>query len=467
MQKKGPKIFGSIRFCMFMKRVIYNIYRFTYTAKKWFSRRFTISGRVVLLCLAASAVVGLDTRQTMAYQAFTFLLAIVVIAMVSSLFFRCHLSAIRILPRFGTVGITLAYRIVVENRTGKPQSGLIIFENLEDPCPSFHEFVATPEPAGKKRNPFDRAFGYYRWLWLISKKQRAAARAVTMPPLQPNSETEVHIEIKPLRRGVVHLTGLTVARPDPFGFFNACVTVSLPQSFLVLPKRYDLPPVGLSGTRRYQSGGVALASTVGDSEEFISMRDYRPGDPLRKIHWKSWAKTGKPVVKEYQDEFFVRHALILDTFQKTEYSDILEEAVSIAASFACEIQTQESLLDLMFVGLEAYCFTSGRGLAHTDKMLEILASVVGCRDKTFEYLTPLVIGRASMLSGCICVFLRWDEERRKLIDYLKALGIPVLVLVVTDPEGRNDDYDPGKMPDKGKNFHLLKSGEIQEGLMTL
>ena len=57
------------------------------------------------------------------------------------------------------------------------------------------------------------------------------------------------------------------------------------------------------------------------------MRDYRPGDPLRRIHWKSWAKTGRPVVKEYQDEFFVRHGLILDTFQNTEKSEKIADIV--------------------------------------------------------------------------------------------------------------------------------------------
>jgi uncharacterized protein (DUF58 family) len=328
---------------------------------------------MVVLCLVISAVVGLDTKGTMAYQAFTFLLAILVIAMLSGLFYRLRLSVSRLMPRFGTAGVESEYRIKVHNKTDKIQTGLTLFEDFEDPCPSLEEFMQSPEPGEKRRNLFDRAVGYYRWLWLISIKRQAAAKAVALPDLQPNSVTEIYVEITPSNRGVIRLTGLTVARPDPFGLFNACMTVSLPQSFLVLPKRYNLPLIGLPGSRRYQSGGVALASSVGDSEEFISLREYRPGDPLRKIHWKSWAKTGKPIVKEYQDEFFVRHALILDTFQKTAHSQILEEAVSIAASFACEIQTQESLLDLMFVGPEAYCFTSGRGLAHKDKMLEILA----------------------------------------------------------------------------------------------
>jgi len=243
--------------------------------------------------------------------------------------------------------------------------------------------------------------------------------------------------------------------------------IPIPQTVLVLPKRYPLPPIPLPGTRKYQPGGVALASSVGDSEEFLSVRDYRPGDPLRRIHWKSWAKMGEPIVKEYQDEFFVRHALILDTFQKTEQSEVLEEALSVAASFAYTIQTQESLLDLMFVGTEAYCFTSGRGIAHVDRMLEILASVRACSDKPFSTLPALVMERSSLLSGCVCVLLSWDEERQKLIHLLKVLGLPVLVLVITDDEAAKPLLDPGPMKSDPENLHRLQVGKIKEGLAQL
>src|SRR5262249_47616439 len=150
-------------------------------------------------------------------------------------------------------------------------------------------------------------------------------------------------------------------------------------SLLVLPKRYIIPPIALPGAMKYQQGGVALASAVGQSEEFMALREYRRGDPLRHIHWKSWARAGRPVVKEFQDEFFVRHALILDTFTTSARAEVFEEAVAVAASFACSLRSQESLLDLMFVGPQAFCFTTGRGLAHTDQMLEILAAVRICR----------------------------------------------------------------------------------------
>ena len=75
-----------------------------------------------------------------------------------------------------------------------------------------------------------------------------------------------------------------------------------------------MPHIQLRGQRKYQPGGVALASSIGESDEFVALRDYRAGDPMRRIHWRSWARVGRPVVREYQDEFFVRHALVLDTF---------------------------------------------------------------------------------------------------------------------------------------------------------
>ena len=213
--------------------------------------------------------------------------------------------------------------------------------------------------------------------------------AVPVPPLAPRGEAEVRVEILPLRRGILRFTGVTLARPDPLGLFRAFSRISAPQTVLILPKRYPLPPIALPGTMKYQQGGVALAANVGRSEEFVSLRDYRHGDPLRHIHWRSWAKAGKPIVKEFEDEFFVRHALVLDTFTDEPHSEMLEEAVSVAASFACTVLTQESLLDLLFVGAESYCFTAGRGLAHADQMLEILASVRACaRQAVCDARTP-------------------------------------------------------------------------------
>jgi len=450
-----------------MQYLLYHLFRFTYAFKRWRAKRFTPMGQALLIGLVVSAIIGIDTKQTMAYQAFTLVLAVFLIEMAGSLFFRCRLSIRRIMPRFGTAGEPLEYRFEIHNQTGKVQSGLVLFEDLDFTWPSYQEYIEASEPDENKRNPVDRALGYYRWLWLISRKNQATAEAVQLPSLQPGSDNRVIARIVPSHRGILRFSGLIIARPGPLGLFSAFQAVALPESVVILPRRYDLPAVELPGSRRYQSGGVALASSVGDSQEFVSLRDYRPGDPLRKIHWKSWAKIGKPVVKEFQDEFFVRHALILDTFQDGGDYRILEEAVSIAASLACQIQTQESLLDLMFVGTEAYCFTAGRGLAGTDKLLEVLAGVDACRDKNFEYLIPVVVNRASELSSCICILLAWDEERKIMVEHLRALDISTLVLVITDAEENRCDLDPGPMSDRLHLFHMLAIKNIQQELMQI
>lgn len=445
-----------------MKQWFYKVFHFSSAIQKRLSKRITITGRVILLCLFLSGVFG-DYTQGMAYQIFSFLLCLVVIEIGFSLVFRLRYSATRHLPRFASVGMPLKYRITIHNQTPKSQTALKLWEEFADPRPSFSEFLAIAEPNESKRNAFDRAVGYFRWQWAIARNLGAIAKAIDLPRLQPNSQIEVVYEILPTQRGLIRLAGLTIARPSPFGLFHACKTLGLPQTISILPKLYQLPPMQIAGSRRYQSGGVALSSSVGDSEEFRALRDYRAGDSLRSIHWKSWAKTGKPIVKEEQDEFFVRHALILDTFQSEIYSEVFEEAIAVAASFAYEVQTQESLLDLMFVGTESYCFTFGRGLSHTDRMLEIIASVRPCQDKSFEAIVPSIVERISLLSGCICVFLTWDEERKNLIRYLQSMQIFTLVLIVANDANqfKIDELAGDRLTD----FRILTLGNIQAELL--
>ena len=69
-----------------MKYVLYHLFRLTYRFKRWRAKRFTPLGQAVLIGLVVSAIVGLDTKQTMAYQAFTLLLSVLLIELAGSLF---------------------------------------------------------------------------------------------------------------------------------------------------------------------------------------------------------------------------------------------------------------------------------------------------------------------------------------------------------------------------------------------
>jgi hypothetical protein len=139
--------------------------------------------------------------------------------------------------------------------------------------------------------------------------------------------------------------------------------------------------------------------------------------------------------------------------------------VSLAASFVSTVESQESLLDLMFVGNKAYCFSSGRGVSHTDSMMEILACVQPCHDRPFAELSALLRDHASRVSGCICILLRWDEERQELVKKLLGMGVPLKVIVITEQVDTVDD--PGPMQSDAENFHVLAAGKMEEGVMKL
>lgn len=438
-----------------MQRLLYYAYRGASAFRYWLRHRFTPAGWVAFGGLVASALTGLDTSRNLTYQTFAFLFCLLVLGMVSGLRFRPCLTVRRRLSRFATAGEPCAYRVTVRNQTAALLNGLRLREQEADPRPTREEFFGA---AGSVR-------GYARWRQLIARHQIVMVDEHAVPALPPQGEHDVPVTLLPQRRGRARLAGVTFARLDPFGLFKSFAFVPADDSVLVLPKRYKVPDVSLSGTRKYQSGGVALASSVADSEEFMGLRDYRPGDPLRHIHWKSWAKASKPVVKEYEDEFFVRHALVLDTFLGAASEDAFEEAVSLAASFACSVDTQDSLLDLLFVENQAYCYTAGRGVGGVDRMLEVLAGVQGCRDKSFATLRAAVLGRQQSLSTCICVLLGWDEPRRNFVGELRAAGVQTLVLVVSDPrrvQAARDGAGGG-----APGVHHLEVGKIAEGVARL
>ena len=435
------------------------IYRLLGAVEYWILRRFTPAGKLVLATIVISAVVGVDTKQSMAYQIFTFATCLLTVSLVWALFIKVRITAKRSLPRFCTAGAALQYRILLENHSRHLQKSLEIVEDYFEI--QFLPGQDEPGAEGAGGNRYDDS-GKAQRNFLARHARRGRFTRASLPRLEPGSQAEVRLEITPRRRGRLYFRTLQVACPDPLGLFRAIVPLPVEQSLLVLPRRYQVPDLSLAGTRKYQSGGVALASSIGDSGEFIGLREYRPGDPLRRIHWKSWAKVGKPIVKEYQDEFFVRHALVLDTFLAAKTSRAFEEAVSLAASFACAVDTQESLLDLMFVGLQSYCFTSGRGVDHIDRMLEILASVRTCRVKPFSELPAMVLEKSPALSSCICILLEWDAQRKAFVEQLQSIGVPVMALVVTGEDTAAPEFETTV-----KDVYRLQAGHILEGLGQL
>jgi uncharacterized protein (DUF58 family) len=262
----------------------------------------------VLGALIITGVMSPDTDNNVAYQAMTPIAALLLVCCVWVSFFRGKFRVERRLPRFGTAGVPFRYRVVIQNLGRRRQAGLTILEVFERSLPDYAEWAAL-QAANERKNP---SFRIRRRRRPVMEFTPARAGDAVVPAAQPGETVEAEVELTPLRRGPLHFKAIGIARTDPIGLMRSFINVPAPQTTLILPRRYAIPPVALPGTVKYQEGGVAFASNVGQSEEFVSLRDYRAGDPLRHIHWRTWARIGKPVVKEFEDEFFVRHALVLD-----------------------------------------------------------------------------------------------------------------------------------------------------------
>lgn len=398
------------------------------------------------------------------FQFMSFMGAVVIMSFVCVLSRRSKLQVVREVPRLASVNEEVQYRVRYENVGRRKVRNFLLEESPADPRPSRPLFLESREPGEELRNLFDRTFIAYRWMWLVKQRMLFESRPTICEPLKKGDSRDCMLSITPKRRGVIKLVNMRALLPDPFGIFQRTTRVRQAVDHLVvLPKRYKVGNLDLPGRSRNQIGGDALSSVSGHAGEFVGLREYRPGDPLRHIHWPSWGKAGKPIVKEYEDVFFPRYGLFLDTVVPEDASLIFEEAVSVAASFACAVDTRECLLDLIFVQQGAQVLTVGRGIAKVESMLEVLAGVEADMKPNWQELEKLVLQHCESLTACIVVMCAWSEERKQLISKWEASGLGLLLFYLCDDETKARS-DLGEMASR---FKIVPVAKIQQVLLSL
>ena len=137
-----------------------------------------------------------DTDNNLTYQALPLLLFLLVIAVCLSWLFKTPFSATRLLPRFGTAGCPLHYRVVVKNLSARVQNNLTLLENLADSRPSFAAWIAVRRAEQKSLRSF-RFSGHLP----LNQFKVAVVKDADVPPIPPGQEMEVRVEVRPLRRG--------------------------------------------------------------------------------------------------------------------------------------------------------------------------------------------------------------------------------------------------------------------------
>jgi uncharacterized protein (DUF58 family) len=235
------------------------------------------------------------------------------------------------------------------------------------------------------------------------------------------------------RRGVYTQGPITLETGAPFNVMRVRKTAVVESPIVVYPKIFKAPSHRLRGP----SGWHAPAA-VGDVS---TVREYKPGDPLRHIHWRSVARRGKLMVREFDRE---RHADTTVVAEIPSDPDAGDAVASVACSLAIgALAAGEVALTSARAGAE--------GARTTERILEW-----GARLDAPEEPRTLSDGIAQD-TAVIFVGPAQTREADRLADL--ASSTSVLAVLIADERGSGA---LGRLRSAGASVALLRPNEVEE-----
>lgn len=186
------------------------------------------------------------------------------------------------------------------------------------------------------------------------------------------------------RRGLHPIGPLCVDTEDPFGLLRTSKVIADVHTAIVVPQSWPLAPLPRAIGDEPEHGTRILTSTSTVDEEFASMRPYAVGDDIRRIHWRTTARTGELVVRQYDQPWQRRTTVLLD-LRRNAYTTrpaqsgpqfdegAFERAVSAAASLLRLSADRRELVRLILSDGTDSDFVAAD--EHHDDVLDRLAAV--------------------------------------------------------------------------------------------
>ena len=253
--------------------------------------------------------------------------------------------------------------------------------------------------------------------------------------VEPRGVREVSYPVRSDVRGRFPVGPLQVRLTDPFGL------VELPRSFtatthlVVTPALVALPPVQISGS--WSGGGESLSrSLASHGEDDAATREYRTGDDLRRVHWRSTAHRGEIMVRREEQPWQNRAAVLLDTRSVAHRGhgpgSSFEWMVSAAASVGTHLS--QAGFQVRLVDDVASHATTGADLRHGGKavaqgmLLERLAVVAASENK---HLDDGVVGLRGSEEGLVVALLgACDSRDLSLLGPLRSSRSACLAILI-------------------------------------
>lgn len=245
-------------------------------------------------------------------------------------------------------------------------------------------------------------------------------------------EARVAYDVEPLKRGVYSLKHVTIQARDPMGLFAFNKRFPAPGELVVYPVPEAVGGLELSGADRHGTRDRPHASARGSGTELDGVRQYSPGDPLRRMHWKSLARTGELHVIEFEEVRSLNVVLALDCYAGGSVGGDLDNSfeylVRAAASLAQEAVRMQASVELVAGHAGAAGTSAGRGPQDLMGVLASLARVEANDTVRISQRLAAQVGTAPR--GTTLVVLTADEDPA-LSDALalySAIGVRMLVV---------------------------------------
>jgi len=155
--------------------------------------------------------------------------------------------------------------------------------------------------------------------------------AITMPSLSRQGRFVHEFAIPTAHRGIVQVGPVRTIRADPIGLVRRELVWTEATELFVHPRTIAIPSTSTGFVHDLE--GSATRDLTNSDVSFHALREYQPGDERRYIHWKSTAKTGTYMVRQFE-ETRRSHIVIAQSLARADYAneDEFEMAVSVTAS---------------------------------------------------------------------------------------------------------------------------------------
>ena len=312
-----------------------------YFARQW-QDDLTTGGKALVWCIALSGV-GTVSVQMPLYQAFCALVMLLAGASGACSLLRPRVDMAHALPPRATAGGRVEGTVTLTNR----RRLLPAF----DVCVGFYDL---PDGFGE------------------------VPERVVCPYLPAGATVTVPVELRPLRRGRHPLPPLRAWSTFPFHVGRGSSRKGeAAGSLLVRPAFTPLADFPIPGGGGRGDGGADAGTRAGESPEFLGNRELLPGEHARRLDVRAWARTGKPVVRQFREEHPAGVAVLLDPridgADPAERAERFEAAVSRAAAVADAVGRGGGALALFADGAAVRRFRPGDARGAADAVLDDLA----------------------------------------------------------------------------------------------